>query len=244
MRFLAAFAAALLVAAPAAAQDAQDAAPSVRVAFHTDGTVTVSARNVTTRDILAEWARQCRCYVVNADRLVGSPLAVPLLFERAPQAVVLQSLLRQAAGYVLTPRRAGYDGPSNYETIYILATSAATAAPSFGATAPSFQPVSVPTTGSPDDEIPAVTPVVPPALDPTRGAAQPDNNSNTNNRVDTGVIPGMTVPAVRIVPVWPSTPSGQGSTPAAPVTQPGQVTPGPAAPGTAPATLPGTTPGR
>ena len=72
-----------------------------------DGLVTLSAQNVTVRDILAEWARQCGCFVVNADRLAGAPLTVPIAFVAARQPDVLRSLLRETGGYALTPRRAG-----------------------------------------------------------------------------------------------------------------------------------------
>src|SRR5262245_35708893 len=105
------------------------AASTMRLVFETDGTVSLSAQNVTVREILAAWARQCGCYVVNADKLAGSPFTVPIEFSRAPQNKVLESLLRQAAGYVLTPRREGSTAASNYETIYILATSSPTSSP-------------------------------------------------------------------------------------------------------------------
>src|SRR5690349_605789 len=85
---------------------AQSAAPrKLQLSFDADRRVSLAAQNVTVAEILAEWARQCGCYVVNGNRLGGAPLAVPIQFERAGQADVLASLLRQAAGYVLTPSR-------------------------------------------------------------------------------------------------------------------------------------------
>jgi hypothetical protein len=143
-------------AAPARAQmPAPDAGRVLNLAFDADGRVTLSARNVTVRDILGEWARQCGCYVVNADRLPGGPLPIPLLYEHETQGKVLESLLRQAAGYVLTPQKAGAAGRSNFETIYILATSAAVAAPYTPTPASAFP---MPTAGAPDDELPPVVP--------------------------------------------------------------------------------------
>lgn len=132
------------------------------LAFETDGSVSLKAQHVTIREILAEWAARCGCYIVNAAQLTGAPLQVPVVFDHAPQAAVLESLLRQAAGYVLTPKRAGSTSASNYDVIYILATSTATStpvstyAPSYSST-PAAAPIS--SLGSPDDEIPPVQPV-------------------------------------------------------------------------------------
>ena len=53
------------------------------LAFHEDGTVDLLARNVTTREILAEWARQCQCHVVNAEQLTGGAMMQPVQFARA-----------------------------------------------------------------------------------------------------------------------------------------------------------------
>src|SRR5690606_14742826 len=116
-----ALAALLSTATPAVAQ--MPAEPVLQLSFDANGRVTLIAHQVTARDILAEWARQCGCLVVNAARLNSAPLAVPIQFEQAEQSRVLQSLLREAAGYVLTPKRAGSQSASDYETIYILATS-------------------------------------------------------------------------------------------------------------------------
>jgi hypothetical protein len=166
VRFVAMALAALSgLAAPPARAQTPAAAPRLALSFAADGTVTLSAQNVSIREILAEWQRQCGCYVVNADRMAGAPVTVPLLFEHMPQARVLESLLRPAAGYVLTPRRAGSASPSNYEVIYILATSGVAPPPAPLASASPFssRPAAVPiaTAGSPDDEIPPVTPVRP-----------------------------------------------------------------------------------
>lgn len=208
-------AAAVLSGGVAAAQ-----APPVRtlqLAFHADGLVSLSAQNVSVREILAEWARQCGCYVVNWDKLAGTPLAMPLQFERAAQGKVLESLLRQAAGFVLTPKRVGSQAISNYETIYILATSTAAA----GAYVP---PVTVPaaimpmpTPGSPEDEIPGVgaqpglrpDPPAPPQGAPP-GPGVPGMAPGTVAPRPVGT-PGVFVP---IVPVGtPQSPAPAGQTP-------------------------------
>lgn len=202
-----------LIAAGAPCAAAQSgAAPRLALAFAPDGTVTLDAQNVTVRQILAEWQHRCGCYVVNGDRLAGPPLSIPIHFEHAPQAVVLDSLLRQAAGYVLTPRRTGSTMASNFEVIYILPTSNASAAPATSYSAPAAQPFVVPiaTAGSPDDEIPPVQPVKneeKPAAPPP--AARPN------------------APGVAIVPIVPIGPASTGPAPGTSTPAPGTSTPAP-----------------
>lgn len=198
---------------------AQSAAPprSLTIEFHADGAVTLQAQNVTPREIFAEWARKCGCYVVNADRLPGGPLPYPLAFTHEAQAKVLQSLLRPAAGYLLTPQRPGVTSASAYETIYILPTSTASAAASY--TPAYVAPPTLTTPGSPDDEIPPVTPM-PDA--PARGVGPaPDPNAGRPS--------GPGVPT-RFVPV-PILPVGS-SAPGTPTAAPGQPTPAPSTPAT------------
>ncbi|MCC7008738.1 MAG: hypothetical protein IT184_07970 [Acidobacteria bacterium] len=185
--------------------------------FAADGTVTLAANGVSVRDIIAEWRRLCGCHVVNGDRLSPAIVPVPLEFVHVPQARVLEALLRQATGYALTPRRAGHAGVSQFETIYIVAssqTSAVGAPPPF---TPVVRPAPIiPTPGSPDDEIPPVQPglpprpseMEPPATEPPAAASRPA---------------GVSVPAV-IVPIGPS----RGGAPATPA--PGLPTPMPQAP--------------
>jgi hypothetical protein len=204
--------------------DAQTPARSLRLAFETDGTVTLEAAGVTTREVLLEWARQCGCLVVNAQNVTGT-LDVPVLFSHAPQEAVLASLLRKAAGFALTPRRAGMTGPSRFETIYVLPTSSpSSAAAGFAPPAPAFTPVPPPTAGSPADEIPPVTPI--PTL-PERGAppaaAQPPAQTPPAPR-----LPGTPTRFVPIVPIGsgPEIPPGvQPGAPTQPATIPGTPTP-------------------
>jgi hypothetical protein len=184
------------------------------LAFEQDGTVSLKAQNVTVREIFAEWARQCGCFVVNAAQLTGGPLQIPVMFDHAPQATVLESLLRQAAGYVLTPKRLASAGPSNYDVIYILATSTATAPTPSAYSTSSFQPAAVAapivTAGSPDDEIPPVQParaVNAPAPEPPAQSPPPAARPSS--------------PGVSIVPIVPIVNTNQ-------PTAPGTSTPAPA----------------
>lgn len=205
--------------APAQAQGAR----RLELAFDAQGNVTLMAANVTVREILAEWARRCGCYVVNAEQLQGGALTVPVQFERAPQATVLDSLLRQAAGYVLTPKRAGSTSASNYETIFILATSNPTSSPYIPP--PTIAAAPMPTPGSPEDEIPPVVPERPqdrPAAPPTPGAttARP------------GGAPSVFVPFTALGSPQSAPPQGQtpGMVTPAPAPAPGSVTPMPPSP--------------
>jgi hypothetical protein len=95
-------------------------AQSVKVDFR-DGRVSVIAQNAPLRVILDEWARLGGATIVNADRLVGPPLTLELTAVTERQA--LDTLLRNAAGYMLAPRRPGTTGASMFDRILILPTS-------------------------------------------------------------------------------------------------------------------------
>jgi len=195
---------------------------TLRLSFNADGTVNLAARNVTTREILAEWARQCQCFVVNAERLPGGALMLPLQFEQASQSAVLGTLLRQAAGYVLTPQRAGAQSTSRYETIYILATSTPVASAYVPPTAAAGPP---PTTGVPDNELP---PVVPIPMQPTGSAQQappPAPGSSTfPSRINSPFMGTGRTPGSAAAPGFPTPGSAMSGTATVP---PGSVTPVP-----------------
>jgi hypothetical protein len=95
--------------------------PKLKLTFEEGGFVTLVSNGANVREILAEWTRQGGSTFVNSDRLVGTPLT--LQFTHQPEKDVMASLLRQAAGYVLGPRRAGTVGASSFEVVYILPTS-------------------------------------------------------------------------------------------------------------------------
>ena len=114
-RLLAA-AAFLVWALPAGAQQA------VTLEF-SDGEVTLVARNAPVRAILAEWARLGGSTVVNGDRVAGPPVTLELTGVSERQAIDI--VLRDVAGYMLAPRRAGTAGASVFDRIVILPTSTA-----------------------------------------------------------------------------------------------------------------------
>jgi hypothetical protein len=210
---------------PSGAQ-APSASRLLQLSFANDGSVTLAAQNVTIREILAEWARLCTCYVVNADKLTGAPVDIPLRFDAMPQATVLDSLLRHTAGYALTPRREGYTGPSHFETIYILAASSSGPASSYPAayTPPPMPAVPMPTAGSPDDEIPAVVPLLPPRDNPDQPAIPDEPVGTAPGQPSRPTMPGSPGIFVPIVPISPMPPTQQ----------PGMVTPQAAPPGGVP----------
>lgn len=185
----------------------------LRLEFHHDGTMSLAAAGVSTRDIMAEWARQCGCYVVNADRLPGSPLPTQIEFTRTAENRVIESILRQATGFILTPRRPDRDGPSSYETVYVVASSQTTAvaAPAFQAFTPA--PAPLPTTGSPDDEVPPIAPplgILPAPRAPADAPARPSTAAppprTTSPGVSVPVITPFGRPAAPTSPASPASP--------------------------------------
>jgi len=120
VRILALAALLLVFAVPAGAQ------PSVTLQFNA-GQVTLSAQNAPVRVILAEWARLGGATIVNGDRVAGPPVTLEL--TGVPERQALDIVLRNVAGYMLAPRRAGTRGASEFDRILILPTSVAPSNP-------------------------------------------------------------------------------------------------------------------
>ena len=87
------------------------------------GRVTLNAQNASARVILSEWARLGGATIVHGEDVVGPAMTIELV--DMPEQQALDIILRDSAGYVLAPRRAGVDGASAFDRIVILATSAA-----------------------------------------------------------------------------------------------------------------------
>jgi hypothetical protein len=188
-----------------AAPQVQDPAPApgppprkLEVTFDTQGRVTIVAQQVTVSEILAEWGRKGGTKIQGAERLTGGVLVTPMLFDNRPELEVIEALTRQAAGVSIAPRRVGAPGASRFESIYIVATSAATAASPYPS-APTYGGSAPPIRGFPDDEVPPVT--APGARDPQQQPGQPAAG---------GARPGPTSPSGSsvIVPVVPVVPVG------------------------------------
>jgi hypothetical protein len=191
---------------PAAAQ----AGPKVKITFEEGGFVTLESNGANVREILAEWSRQGGSTFVNSERLVGTPLT--LQFTHQPEKDVMASLLRQASGYVLGPRRAGTIGASRFEVVYILPTSNPSAGGYTPAPAMPYQQPQYSTVGAPDDEIPPAgrgVPPPPPAGAP--GAAppgpQPAPQPAPGYTPATAAGSGVAVPVIAIPPVTSGQPT-------------------------------------
>jgi hypothetical protein len=91
------------------------------------GRVSLSAKNATVGQILAEWARIGQTKIVNAERVPGGPMTLEL--TNVPEVEALEILLRSAGGYVLAPRQAGAANASRYDRILILPQSSVSSAP-------------------------------------------------------------------------------------------------------------------
>jgi hypothetical protein len=175
-----------------------------------NGRVTVIAKDVPLRQILAEWARVGNTRMVNAEKLMGGPLTLQLV--DVPEKEALDILLRSAAGYMTAPRETALPGASLYDRVIILATSrppvgGVTAPPApFGGNRP-VMPQPLPPQPPPDDddgEPRDLGPVPPPGLQnpgmpfpgPTPGINNPNANPNMNpnmpaNAPVTSPRPGM-----------------------------------------------------
>ncbi len=169
----------------------------LEISFH-GSNVTLKARNVSLPAILAEWARLSGCVIVNAERLPSAPITIPVLYENMSQKTVLESLLRPAAGFILSPRTAGRAGATDFERVYILATS--NPAPS-GYTGSTYQP---PVTASePPPEVPPIPPPPPQTAPPAEQAPPPANRPAS--------MPGVQVPIIAVPPATTTPPpTGRG----------------------------------
>src|SRR5262249_1118852 len=123
------FTAAVFLAAASASAD-------VRVTIQ-DGLVTVVATDATVRQILAEWARVGQATVVNGDRVPGGPISLEL--TNVPEAQVLDTLLRSAAGYLAAPRAEVQSNLSRFDRIVVMPTSSAPRAAVSSSPTSSFQ---------------------------------------------------------------------------------------------------------
>jgi hypothetical protein len=107
-------AAALLVAFALAAPSY---AGQVRLEIR-DGLVTLSAKDASVREVLAEWARVGRTKIVNAELVPSGALSIELV--NVPEVKALDILLRSVAGYVAAPRPVALTAASRYDRIMVM----------------------------------------------------------------------------------------------------------------------------
>lgn len=217
-----------------------------------NGRVTLVAKDVTVRQILAEWARVGQTRIINLDRVSGGPVSMEL--TDVPEAQALDVLLRSVSGYLAAPRPADAANLSRFDRIVVMPTSAAPRPPVSVAAAPpvfaqpQFGPPVPPDDG--DDDRPSTNvptfgnrgpifnpsqqpQVVNPQFGPGGGPTDPNGGSLRDGR-------GM---VVQPAPPAASQPAAPGIFPRAPspgsggVAVPGMIVQPPQpAPGTQPAT--------
>ena len=205
------------------------------------GLVTLTAKDVTVREILAEWARVGQTRIVNAEKLTGGPVTLQL--DNVPEAQALDTVLRSAAGYVMAARTAGSPGPSVYDRIMILASSrppvvAAGVQPPIANRAMPQVPQNVPHDDDGDGVVPAGGNMINPPMAAQPGVAIMPQPAQPGVAImpqpaQPGVanMPQPTPPGVIAAPVQPGQP-GQTPQPQAPMTapRPGMLPPPPPAP--------------
>jgi hypothetical protein len=194
-----------------------------------NGRVTLVARDVPVRQILAEWARIGDTRIVNGDKLMGPPVTLEIVDY--PEGRALDLVLRQAAGYMAAPRPANSPGASLYDRILILPTSRPPAVTAV-ATPPTYnrnfmpqpmpQPVEDDDRGEPSDQGPVPPPGMVPQGSPFPGqpplpGAQP--GTPQQQPVFTAPRPGMLPPAPQ--PGVPNPYAPPGTRPQVPPGRPG-----------------------
>jgi hypothetical protein len=106
-----------------------------------NGLVTLSAKDASPREILAEWARVGQTRIVNAERVPGGLITLEL--NGVPESKALDTVLRAVAGYVAAPRVVPASTGSQYDRIMIMAVArpaAGGASPASTAAAPTPAP--------------------------------------------------------------------------------------------------------
>jgi hypothetical protein len=88
-----------------------------------NGRVSLSARDVTLRQILLEWERVGGTRIVNRDRVRGTLLTLDLV--DVPEGQALETLLRSTAGYVAAKRLDPDSGVSQFSRVIIMPGEAA-----------------------------------------------------------------------------------------------------------------------
>jgi hypothetical protein len=197
-----------------------------------DGLVTIVAKDATVRQIISEWARVGQAKVVNAERIPGGPLTLEM--RDVPEALVLDTLLRSAAGYLAAPRAVMASNLSHFDRVVIMPTSSAprnTAAPPPQYPQPQF--VQPPVDDDVDDDRPAPNVAMPvPRGGPVFNTfPQPQVvNPNANPQGAPMMVPGQMPPAVQVPTEQQQQPVNYPSSPTNPfggVAVPGMVAPAP-----------------
>ena len=176
-----------------------------------DGLVSLDAQDVTLRQILTEWARVGRTRIINVERIAGGPITLKL--NAVPEKQALDIILRTIPGYMAVPRATHVADASLYDSILIMATTTAVAAPR------PQQPGAV----FPGGNVTQLRPTQPTPLSPGMLLDPP----NSADQMDDPALAAAA--AAGLVPVPALQPSP--STVSAPLTMPGQPQPAQPPPG-------------
>lgn len=190
--------------AQAPAQVPAPQGPKVQITFEPNGLVTLVANGATLREILAEWSRQGGSTFVNSERLTGAPQT--LHYEHQSETVVMSSILRQAAGFMLGPRREGTRGASSFEVVYILPTSNPSASGFMSQPTMPQPQQQITTQGNPDDELAPVNGRGAPGPQPVQ-APPPSNDYRP-------AVPSVAVPIIAQPPTTGTAPPATAPPPA------------------------------
>jgi hypothetical protein len=174
-----------LAAAPASAD--------VRLTIN-NGRVSISARDATVRQILAEWARVGQTKILNVERITGAPLTLEL--QNVPESQALEILLRTVSGYMAAPRPEAIANASQFDRIVVMPTSspARPAGPAASAATPAFRSPPQPQFGPAAQQPQFVPPTFPPI----------DDDDRDNDEPPAPAVPPNAGPRGPLFPVQPS----------------------------------------
>jgi hypothetical protein len=166
-----------------------------------NGRVTLKATNATIRQILDEWARVGGTKIVNGDKVGGQPITLTLVDE--PEGQALETVLRSAAGYMVSERANPAPNGSRYDRIMMIgrttpvaASASAGNANAYTANGPmppggTFQaegPVTADDDGDPPQPTaPVVNPYAQAAPNGAPGTVTPNGNPNGVPGMGTGL---------------------------------------------------------
>jgi len=221
----------LVFAAAAILAAATPARAELVITMH-DGLVTVNAKDVTLRQIMAEWAKVGQTKIVNAEAIAGGPITISLV--DVPEEQALATLLRSVSGYLAAPRPTVVKNAARYDRILVVPTAATPARPPTAALPPAFPQPRVQAPQNNDDSNDGPPPPAPPLGAPPAALAagqQPRgpvfNNTSTfppaiNPQDGPNVAPPVSAPTAS-----PTAATGTAT--------PGVIIPAPAPPGQQPA---------
>ncbi len=223
-----AFAAAAILAA------ATPARAELVITMH-DGLVTVNAKDVTLRQIMAEWAKVGQTKIVNAEGIAGGPITISLV--DVPEEKALATLLRSVSGYLAAPRPTVVKNAARYDRILVVPTAATPARPTTAAPPPAFPQPRLQAPQNNDDGDDGPPPPAPPLASPSAPLAAPAPGQQPRGPVfnNTSTFPPAINPQDGPNGAPPVSAPTASPTAATGTSTPGVIIPAPAPPGQQPA---------